>query len=57
MAFDQRRRDELEELGYTVFGSVYPPGLVERLRVAIDETALLRPDALASYEANPFQVP
>ena len=57
MAFDQRRRDELEELGYTVFGSVYPPGLVERLRFAIDETALLRPDALASYEANPFQVP
>ena len=55
MAFDQRRRDELEELGYTVFPQVYPQDLVERLRVAIDETALFRPDAVASYEANPFQ--
>ena len=55
MAFDQCRRDELEEVGYTVFESVYPLELVERLRVAIDETALLRPDAVASYKANPFQ--
>jgi hypothetical protein len=55
MSFDQRRRDELETRGYTVFPSVYPSTLVERLRVAIDEKALQRPDALASYEANPFQ--
>lgn len=28
---------------------------MNRLRVAIDEKALKRPDALASYDANPFQ--
>lgn len=55
MALNQRRRDDLEQQGYTVFPGVYPPELVGRLRVAIDEKALQRPDALASYEANPYQ--
>ena len=49
------RRAALEEVGYTVFPQVYSQDLVARLRVAIDEKALKRPDALASYKANPFQ--
>ena len=52
---DPQRRAELEEVGYSVFPQVYTQDLVARLRVAIDEKALKRPDALASYEANPFQ--
>ena len=52
---DPQRRAELEEVGYSVFPQVYTQDLVARLRVAIDEKALKRPDALASYEANTFQ--
>ena len=52
---DPQRRAELEDIGFTVFHSVYSRDLVQRLRVAIDEQALKRPGAVASYEANPFQ--
>lgn len=50
-----REARQLEEQGYCVFPAVYSAELVGQLRSAIDEGGLLAPDAIAAYEANPFQ--